>query len=71
VGFLWAALLAHLRLAQSLPLEWEGRDVAVTGVIAELPQPAERGLRFRLDVERVHTPLAALPSALAVTWYRN
>jgi competence protein ComEC len=71
IGFLWAALLAHLRLAQSLPLDWEGRDVAVTGVIAELPQPSERGLRFRFDLEHTHTPLAVLPSTLALTWYRS
>ena len=70
-GFLWAALLAHLRLAHSLPLEWEGRDAVVSGVIAELPQPTERGLRFRFDLERVHTPLAVLPSTLAITWYRS
>lgn len=70
-GFLWASLCAHIRLAQSLPLEWEGRDVEVTGVIAELPQFADRGVRFRFDRERVHTPLAVVPDKLALTWYRN
>src|SRR4249920_312385 len=36
-GFLWAALVAHVKLADHLSPEWEGRDVGVRGVIAGLP----------------------------------
>src|SRR5882672_8321864 len=35
-GFLWAALVAHVKLADYLPPEWEGRDVSMRGVIADL-----------------------------------
>src|SRR5215471_1753505 len=46
-------LVAGARLADELPAEWEGRDIRVEGVVAGLPQPSERSLRFEFDVERV------------------
>ena len=70
-GFLWASLLAHVRLADALPPEWEGRDVSLVGVVAELPQPGERGVRLRFDVEAVRTPLARVPSHISLTWYEE
>ena len=68
-GFLWAAWLAGLRLADALPVQWEGADIQVVGVVATLPQPYERSLRFELDVERVLTPDAVVPARLAVSWW--
>jgi competence protein ComEC len=68
-GFAWAALFAHVRLADSLPVEWEGRDVQLTGVIASLPQPYERSMRFEFDVERVLTDSAKVPQRIALTWW--
>jgi competence protein ComEC len=70
-GFLWASLAAHVRLADALPAQWEGRDVELTGVVAELPRPDERGVRARFDVEAVHTPLARVPRHISLTWYRD
>ena len=43
LGFVWAGGFAHWRLADALPAESEGRDIEVTGVVAELPQRFERG----------------------------
>ena len=60
-GFLWAALIAHHRLDDALPLEWEGREVVLIGVVASLPDASERGVRFRFDVERVLTEGARVP----------
>ena len=60
-GFMWAALTAQVRLADALPLSWEGRDIELVGVVASLPQPAERSVRFELDVERVLTAGARVP----------
>ena len=68
-GFLWAALVAHIKLADRLPEEWEGLDVAVVGVVADLPQASDRGLRFQLDVESVRTPLARVPRRIMLNWY--
>lgn len=53
----------------------EGRDLLVTGVVAEMPQRNETGVRFRLDVESArwagHTESAApvVPDRIALGWY--
>ncbi len=68
-GFLWAALVAHVKLADHLAPEWEGRDVSIRGAIADLPQVTDRGVRFEFDVEQLTTPLAQVPRHIALTWY--
>ena len=68
-GFLWAAACAQLRLADALPQEWEGRDIAVVGVVAGLPQPYERSVRFEFDVENVLTPGASVPQRIVLSWW--
>ncbi len=68
-GFAWAALVAHVKLADHLPAEWEGRDIGVRGVIADLPQVTDRGARFEFDVEQVSTPLARVPRHITLFWY--
>lgn len=67
-GFFWAAALAQWRVADALPHEWEGRDIELIGVVAELPQTSERGLRFMLDVEHVRTSGAAVPARISLAW---
>ena len=69
LGFGYAAWRAELRLADALPREWEGVDIAVVGVIDELPQASEQGVRFALTVERVETPNATVPGRLSLAWY--
>jgi competence protein ComEC len=68
-GFLWAAAFAQLRLADTLPPIWEGRDVRVMGVVASLPQSQERGERFLFDVEKVETEGASIPSRISIARY--
>ena len=68
-GFYWAAWRADLRLAEQLPVAWEGRDVKVIGVVAALPQFTERGVRFEFDVEQVLTPQAKLPAHIQLVWF--
>jgi len=70
-GFGWAAWCAQDRLADELPTAWEGRDIAVVGVVAGLPQPYERSVRFDFDVERVLTPDARVPSHIALSWWSS
>ncbi|APV52457.1 DNA internalization-related competence protein ComEC/Rec2 [Betaproteobacteria bacterium GR16-43] len=69
LGIGLGAWRAELRLADALPFEWEGRDVEVTGLVASLPQPGERGTRFAFDVESVATQGAIVPPRVALTWY--
>jgi competence protein ComEC len=68
IGVGWASWRAQLRLADALPADNEGRDIEVVGLVASLPQPFERGVRFEFDV--VSAP-AAVPSRLALSWYRG
>ena len=70
-GFMWAALIAHVRLADSLPSAWEGRDIELVGVVASLPQTHDRGQRFTFEVERVLTPGAVVPQHISLTQYQT
>ena len=68
-GFFYAAWRADVRLADELPPAWEGRDIEIRGVIDEMPQPVDRGIRFAFAVERVLTRDAVVPSRLSLAWY--
>lgn len=69
LGYGHAAWRAHLQLEDALPFAWEGADIALVGVVADLPQPRERGTRFVFHVEQVATPGAVVPRRIALTWY--
>lgn len=69
LGIAWSAGLAHWRLADELPSEWEGRDVDIIGVVSSLPQPFERGVRFEFNAETILTPKAVVPQRLQLAWY--
>jgi len=68
-GLSWAGWCAQQRLADALPVEWEGRDIAVIGVVSGLPQEYERGVRFEFDVERVLTQGARVPGRIVLSWW--
>ena len=69
LGIAWSAGLAHWRLADELPAEWEGRDVEIIGVVSSLPQSFERGVRFEFNTETALTAKAAVPQHLQLAWY--
>lgn len=50
-GVLWATFRAGLILNDGLPTNLEGRDLQVTGFIADIPQPTERGARFIFAID--------------------
>jgi len=68
-GFLYAVTRADARLADALPPQWEGRDIVVQGIVDDLPQAGERGVRFAFAVERTETDGAVVPSRLSLAWY--
>lgn len=70
-GFFWTALSAQNRLADELPHAWEGQDIAVVGVVTELPQVTSVNVRFRFKVEQVLTPNAIIPTHIQLAWYRD
>ncbi len=69
-GLGWAGLRAHWRMADRLAPEWEGREIELRGVVAELPQPTERGVRLRLDVEQVWPDRAIIPGHIQLSDYQ-
>jgi competence protein ComEC len=70
-GFAFAAGAAKIRLADRLDPAAEGRDVTLTGVVASLPQPFERGVRFEFDVERTEPPDFRAPGRVLLAWYNG
>ena len=70
-GFYWAALSAQRKLASELPAHWEGRDIAVEGVVAAMPQQQQRATRVHFDIERILTPGAEIPSRVVLNWYED
>src|SRR5512139_62649 len=73
-GFAWASAYGQWRVADRLAPDLEGRDIVIIGVIASLPQPFERGVRFELDVESARLadgePVSA-PCRVSLSWFNG
>ncbi len=70
-GFFYSAWIAQQRLAVELPEIWQGRDITVIGIVANMPRQHERGLGFQFDVERVVTDNAFVPEKILLSTYNN
>jgi competence protein ComEC len=70
LGFCHAAFVAQVHLSDRLPDAWQGRNIALSGVVAEMPRVHERGLRFVFDVESVETDGATVPPHILLSTYR-
>ena len=66
LGFCWALAFAHLRMADRLAPELEGKDIDVVGVVSSLPAPLERGVRFELEPESADV---RLPAKILLSWF--
>lgn len=66
-----SGLRASSRLAETLPMSLEGKDLQVVGVVAGLPQQSAVGLRFRFQIEeaRYEGRLVSVPPLVALGWY--
>ncbi|MFM7332373.1 MAG: DNA internalization-related competence protein ComEC/Rec2 [Brachymonas sp.] len=76
LGFGQTGWRAAAYQSQALNAELEGRDVRITGIIAQMPQRDESGLRFRMDVESAQlltegVRTVALPPRIQLAWYRS
>ncbi len=71
LAFAVTGLRAGVRLADALPAALEGRDLAVVGIVAGLPQRAPEAWRFRFEVEaaRLDGAPVEIPRRLALGWY--
>ncbi len=70
-GFYWAAWQGEQRLSVSLPDAWQGRNVTLAGVVAELPHESERGQRFKYTVEKTLTPTVSIPAHIYLSTYND
>src|SRR5690348_17917448 len=70
-GFFYAAWRAESRLADALPVQWETRDIRVTGIVDDLPQNGDDGARFAFAVERVDTAGAYVPRRVSLAWHAS
>lgn len=70
-GFFYAAWMAQHRLSDELPAAWQGRDITLIGVVAEMPRQHERGLGFKFDIERNLTAGAYVPEHILLSTYNN
>ena len=71
VGFGYAALRAEWRLADSLPLQWEGRDVVLEGRVVGLPETTPRSKRIVLAVSSVKTRDAEVPTRVSLSLFAD
>jgi competence protein ComEC len=69
LGFSYAAWIAQTRLSDSLPNAWQGQNITLTGIVAEMPRAHERGLRFAFDVEDVQTESVHVPAHIQLATY--
>ena len=69
LGFSYAAWIAQARLSDSLPNEWQGQNITLIGIVAEMPRTHERGLRFVFDVESIQTEVAHVPRRIQLATY--
>ncbi|WP_179402409.1 DNA internalization-related competence protein ComEC/Rec2 [Burkholderia guangdongensis] len=67
-GFGYAAARAEWRLRDALPVEWEGRDLVVTGAIDGLPAVDADGARFLFRVESNDAGLTRFPPLIRLGW---
>jgi len=72
-AFCAVSLRAQARLDERLPAALEGRDVIVTGVVAQLPRTGVQGTRFLFEIESAwhEGRPVALPRLVSLGWYRG
>jgi competence protein ComEC len=73
IAFGAAGLRAQARLDDALRADLEGRDLVVTGVVAQMPRRLPDGIRFAFDVERATLQGRAveMPQRISLGWYRG
>ncbi len=77
LGFGLTGWRATAYQSQAFNAQLEGQDIRITGIVAQMPQRDESGLRFRLDVESAQLLQAqgsqqvTLPARIQLAWYRS
>lgn len=69
-GILWTSVLAYQGLSDSLPKALENRNLLITGIVSDLPQPFDEGIRFQFHVEKAsfEGKNVSVPENIMLTW---
>ncbi|SAK40410.1 DNA internalization-related competence protein ComEC/Rec2 [Caballeronia calidae] len=67
-GFAYAAIRADVRLREQLPVEYEQRDIELTGFVHGLPQQQPDGTRFLFEVQTNGAGLRDFPRLVRLVW---
>ena len=75
-GFLYALVRAQILAPDTLPSDWEGKNLVVEGEVAGLPDAQSERTRFEFDIERIeespeYKANIALPWRVRLNWYRD
>lgn len=68
LGIVWATMFAQYRLIDRLPSSLEGKELWVSGYIADLPETDDHKTRFDCVLT---PPIPALPKRLRLSWYNT
>ena len=74
-GFLWALIHAATILSTGLPVQIEGKDIILEGIISAIPEQRSNGVRFPFDIQDMHQATAdgviynTLPKRVLLSWY--
>ncbi len=66
LGFSWAQFQASQRISQTLSLEYDQRNITLTGIIADLPQQTEHSWRFDFIPDPT---IQGIPPKIRLSWY--
>ncbi len=69
-GLFWALVFATVGLGRQLPVQLQGRDIRIEGVIVGLPQSVAQRVRFDFAVAHWSHPVDhGLPEKIRLSWY--
>ncbi|SAK91525.1 DNA internalization-related competence protein ComEC/Rec2 [Caballeronia glebae] len=68
LGFAYSAMRADVRLREQLPVEYEQRDIELTGFVRGLPEQRADGTRFVFEVEANAARLHDFPCLVRLLW---
>jgi len=69
LGWVWASIMAHVSLSESLAPAVEDRDLVVTGIVSGLPTVSAFGQRFHFKIEHVEgAQPSAVPKKVMLSW---
>lgn len=72
-GFVWAFMVANVKMADRLDSTYEGMDIQVEGVVISIPEPFQHGTRFLFQIDSVPDKgiKSAVPEKIKLSWYRG